>query len=141
MFLVCAASSASAISPSGLNNQGAALFYDLETNTGITITDLRFWNLTDMSPQQVLPSGGLVTTGALISFGYLDGLVKSVLLFNAPSRAAGGAEHPQMTVAHGQRLVRGHFVGVWDARGKNLAPQGASEVEMDTRTGEVLRVK
>ncbi|HLK59086.1 MAG TPA: hypothetical protein VKU00_21170 [Chthonomonadaceae bacterium] len=128
--------------PSGLNSQGTALVYDLETaDLSAPLTDVHYWNLKDPAPVQVALSNGLVATGALISFGSEDGLVHSVLLFNAANRSAGGSGHPQVTEANGQRVAKGHFVGVWDGKGKNLAPQGASEVRMDALTGKVLSVK
>jgi len=129
-------------SPSGLNSSGTALLYDLETAANFTyLTDLRYWNLTDSAPVQVPLSGGPVAKGALISFGAQDGLVHSVLLFNTFNRSAAGSGRPEAVEANGQRMARGHFVGVLDGKGKNLAPQGASEVTMDVRTGEVLQLK
>ncbi len=126
--------------PAELNTEGKAPLYYLETfNNSVPLTDLRYWNLTDSTPVQLGLQGDKAATGALISFSSQEGRVNSVLLFNAATHAAGA--RPQVTEAGETRVAKGHFVGVWDAHGKNMAPQGALEVTMDARTGEVVGVK
>ncbi len=42
---------------------------------------------------------------------------------------------------NGQIIANGNFLGVWNGSGKNIAPQGASSVRVDAKTGTVLRVQ
>jgi Tol biopolymer transport system component len=86
-----------------------------------------------------LPAVQLTLTGnpntAVVSFDAFTGKVASVLPY-AANRAAGTRSQP---VRNGNTLIyHAHFIGVWDGKGKNLAPNGATEVRLDTRTGKIL---
>jgi len=75
------------------------------------------------------PSG---TTDVLVSFNSLTGKVDTIAPFIASRIAAG-------PVRQGTDLVfQAKFSGVWNEKGKNLAPQGASEVMIDPETGKLV---
>jgi hypothetical protein len=113
----------------GLNSTGPALTYTL---TAEQLRTLRFIN----GP----PGGGLITVvdsasgpagGALINFDSDNGAVTLVLPF-----AEGGSHAVTVTESGGTRIFRGNFLSAWKSR-SNLAPQGATEVKLETSSGKV----
>lgn len=127
---------------SSTNAQNSALTYLLESsNSTFPFTDLRYWNLSDPLPIQLNLASVAVSKGALISFGSQDGLVHSMLLYNSPKGSGTGTGRPVISTVNGQQIAVGNFVGVWAGNGKNLAPQGASTVTMDTTTGSIISFK
>jgi hypothetical protein len=113
----------------GLNSTGPALTFTL---TADQLRTLRFINS---------PPGGAVTTvtdsssapigGAMINFDAANGAVTLVLPF-----AAGTGSPTMVSESGGTRIFRGNFVGAWQSR-TNLAPQGASEVRLESASGKV----
>lgn len=99
-----------------------------------------YLNGANQKPTTVIGSGGTVASagGVLVSFDASDGSVASVLPYNA-GRAAGS--HPKMERTGDVLIYRGGFLGAWNGSGRNLAPQGASEVRLDAHTGRLLSVK
>ena len=54
------------------------------------------------------------------------GVVRSIVVYQETR----GAKHQIRRTGTG-RSIEGNVMGVWDASGKNLAPQGASRVQLD----------
>jgi hypothetical protein len=72
--------------------------------------------------------------GALVDIDSTSGKILSVLPFTGSRDASGRASFR----SEGQtRIFSGHFLGVFDGDGKNLAPSGASEVRVDARSGGI----
>ncbi len=105
-----------------------------------SINRLAYINLTAASQRVITvvgTGGGTATaTDALVSFDSNDALVTAVLPYTANRSPA-----PAITEEKGVRVLRGSFLGAWDGKGVNRAPNGASEVRLDARTGEILAVK
>jgi hypothetical protein len=81
-------------------------------------------------PVSVLPGGGLSTaSSALVSFDALNGAVASVM----PINAARG----KMTSSHqGNSVVyQADFLGVFDSKGHNSAPNGCRSVRVEAGSG------
>ncbi len=120
---------------------GAWLTYVLEgSNSPISFTGFRLWNLTEASPASIT-LGDASITGAIVQISATTGKVLLVLPYAAPSRAAGDAPHPAITTQGGQNVWRGTFRGVYDSTGQNLAPSGAHEVQVESTTGKVLSIR
>jgi len=75
-------------------------------------------------------------TGFLVSFSSATGQIGFVSTFNGPStqfkRQATSAQ------SNSQITYSGHFKNVFDATGRNLAPNGASSIVIDNKTGKVV---
>jgi hypothetical protein len=102
-----------------------------------SLTSVRFANYTtagapDKTVFVSLPAG---TTGALVSFNAATGKVSSVLPY-AANRSIHGL--PEPTSAGHSVVLHGRFMGAFDAAGEDHAPQGAGEVRLDRKTGEIL---
>lgn len=89
-------------------------------------------------PKVIVGSGGITSppTGAIVSFNSTTGQVSSVL----PYISTRGAGPPAAALENGVQVLRGKFLGVWDATGKNRAPQGATDVQLQLSTGEILAI-
>lgn len=113
----------------GLNSTGPALIYSLSAEQ---LRMLRFINgPPDGRLFTVIDSSTAPTGGALINFDADSGTVTLVLPF-----AAGQSSAATVTESGGSRIFRGHFLGAWQGK-TNFAPQGASEVRLETSTGRV----
>lgn len=122
----------------GQNNQGSSLIVQVEpTTNSVTLSGLRFWNLSSPSWTNVAPQG-FTLTGALVSFSASTGEVDYVLPFKASNRSAGS---PRVQMDGSVRSIHGNFAGVWDRNGNNLASHGASEVRLDAQTGKLLGIR
>lgn len=100
---------------------------------GDAITKLAFVNDLQTTATAVVPVSGLTSVGgALVSFDSTNGRVVSVIPFSP------GA--PKMATAKNGKLLSytGHFLGIWNGSGKNLAPNGAAEVRIDAETGKLV---
>jgi len=73
------------------------------------------------------------TTDALVTIDSTSGLVTAV----APFVAIRGAAAVSSKTANGL-LYRAKFTAVYDAHGKNLAPNGASSIVLDPTHGSVV---
>jgi hypothetical protein len=72
----------------------------------------------------VVVSPGSPVDGAIVSLDANDGKVATVAPYTGPA--------PSSTGSH---AFTGRFVGVWDSKGKNLAPNGARALAIDAKTG------
>ncbi|HEY0867009.1 MAG TPA: hypothetical protein VGE01_06515, partial [Fimbriimonas sp.] len=70
-------------------------------------------------------------SGAVVSFNADTGRVSSVIPYKAAA-----ATRTRDALAY-----KGEFTGAWDDKGKNRAPNGATEVTLDPNTGELLSVR
>jgi WD40-like Beta Propeller Repeat len=114
------------------------LFFTITTTVGIS--NIKYVNSSGAStlfPSVVsisVPSG---TTNALVSYsgvGASAGQVTSILPYTA-NRSAG-----LKTIKSGNlATLTGNFKAVFDATGKNLAPNGATSVILDEKTGKLVR--
>jgi hypothetical protein len=81
-----------------------------------------------------LPS---TTTNMVISFSGTTGLVQYVApLAGAGAKTAGAS--PIMTKSGNTLTFRGKFSGIYDGNGKNLAPSGATTLQLDQTTGKLV---
>jgi hypothetical protein len=69
--------------------------------------------------------------GALVSIDSSDGTVVGLLPFSG-TRAANS--RPTVSDSGSIRTFSGHFLAVYDSKGSNLAPHGASTVRLDMKT-------
>ncbi len=76
--------------------------------------------------------------GAIVEVSATDGKALNILPFFAPRRSAG---KPTVQREGDQWVLKGDFAGVWDAKGKNIAPKGATEIRKDVRTGRILSIR
>lgn len=117
----------SAVTQVGGASGGGELVYDVH---GSSITGIKY---TSGYYSQIvsIPAG---STDVLVSFDSTSGKVENV----APFIRARTAAQP---VRQGSDLqFKEHFLGAFDAKGHNLAPNGASQLVLDSKTGKVLRV-
>ncbi|HLK57011.1 MAG TPA: hypothetical protein VKU00_10620, partial [Chthonomonadaceae bacterium] len=85
--------------------------------------------------QNPIPAPSPAPNAALVTFDAMDGTVTAIIPYSV-TKAVGAALKPSK---QGSALVyHGAFRGVWDASGKNLAPQGATEVRIDALTGKLI---
>ncbi len=87
----------------------------------------------------VISGGNSAASGALVSIDQGTGKFASVLPYAANRSAGGGAPLPRRDA--GVLIYDARFLGVWDENGKNLAPNGASEVRIEAATGKLLGFK
>ncbi len=105
--------------------------------TADSITSMKMVDL--QNPRLVvftLVGAGGIPAGAkamLISYSTSTGRLDAVIPYTR--NRSGGA--PTVHEEAGVQVLRGEFPAVLDAQGNNLAPNGASEVRIDTRTGKV----
>jgi Tol biopolymer transport system component len=83
-----------------------------------------------------LPNG---TKGAVVSFDGTTGQVATISPYGIGASSVGSA--PTVVQQGSQSVFQGHFLAVFDAAGKNLAPHGASQIHLDSKTGELLSVQ
>lgn len=76
------------------------------------------------------------TKGAIVTFSARTGAIVSVLPFGS-SRAVGGSK-PSATLQGSTLVLKGHFLGGFDGAGTNRAANGASEVRLDAKSGELI---
>lgn len=114
-----------------MGGASGALVFDIHAKS---ITGLKFTNGYYAQVTTVIPGGASAQSDALVSFDASSGSVSAI----APFIATRGALKPEQ---QGDSLTfDARFLGVWDGKGKNLAPQGASEVTIDRKTGKMLRL-
>jgi hypothetical protein len=88
-------------------------------------------------PVSVISASVPAATGAVVDFDAQTGRVADLL----PYEAQKSVKAPTSQVVSGVRVFTGRFVGVYDSTGRNIAPQGAHEVRLDSKTGAVLSAK
>jgi hypothetical protein len=99
--------------------------------TADSLTALAFENNVNLPAVQLSISGN--PSAAIVSFNALTGTVASVLPYAANRSAAAPPVQSGATLTY-----HAHFLGVFDAKGENLSPGGASEVRLDGRTGQII---
>jgi hypothetical protein len=109
------------------NTSGGSLVFDIH---GDEVTGIKYINSY---------YGGVVTltpdlSDALVSFDATTGQVAAV----APFALARGAAQPLTSVQGSKLVCRAHFSGVWNSAGVNLAPSGANQVVLDSKTGKFI---
>lgn len=107
--------------------------------TGSNLTLLQWYNFSTQETTRVIGSQGPIAPGGassiLITYDGSTGLPTSFLPYTR-SRAD---ESPEIQIENGVQVLRGAFSAVIDAStGENLAPNGATEVRLDLKTGKVL---
>ncbi len=121
----------------GTSGLGPNLVFNLSADS---INRLTYINYSEAFPPAVtiIGIGGVAAaaTNALVGIHADTGLVTSVLPYSA-SRS----DSPVMTDGERVLVLRGSFLGAWNEKGVNRAPNGASEVRLDVNTGEILGVK
>lgn len=125
-------------SPSGTNSTGAWIVYVIEgATTAQTLTALRFLNFADSKPIDITSSA--IINGAVVTISALTGRVLNILPYTAANRAASASKVSVERTGH-KLTLKYPFLGVWDATGKNIAPHGASSVELDDASQSVMNV-
>ena len=74
-----------------------------------------------------IPAG---TTGALVAFSFSDGSVVAVIPYAANKSVPTKTSNATYTAK---------FTAIFDAKGNNLAPTGASSVTFDPSTGKLVQ--
>jgi hypothetical protein len=117
--------------------------FELRANS---LTNLSFVNgpLSKQTPTRVIGGGGgnpSSATVVLLDFNAKTGRVTTVLPLAGTRAASESASASAVTEEGSARILRGPFLGAWDGSGKNHAPNGATEVRIDKRTGAIIGVK
>ena len=103
------------------------------------LTSLVYQNDLFGSPTVVIdPAVPSNANAALVSYNAASGTVDAVILTNASVSTAAA---PAISQNGSTVVVKGTFASVWDAAGANRAPQGATEVQLSSKTGVLLSVK
>lgn len=89
------------------------------------ITTLRFQN-TLYGAKNTPITSSIPAKGAIVVYDAQDGQIAFVLPFSSTSSVKPGVGGGGDT----EKVYRGQFLGVWDRDGKNLSPNGASEVSV-----------
>jgi len=122
-----------------LDVQGTTLPYQpnlVFAVSGDLLNALAYVNSLTGSPTPVLNATS-TATGAVVSFDASDGTVTGVFPYTA-NKAQGHGGAPALQAAGDALVYRGAFLGVWDGAGQNRAPNGASEIQIDGRTGHLI---
>jgi hypothetical protein len=85
----------------------------------------------------VLPQSSL---SAVVLFDIATGKITAVLPYTPDASRSVRNDAPQVVRQGNTVVLKGHFPAVFDATGKNRAPAGATEIRLDTRTGELLSI-
>jgi len=130
-------SAARVSSQTGQSSTAPNIVFNIDSADGLT--RLQYMNNLGAAPTVVIGTGGsaVSATSALVSFSSSTGKVAFVLPFVA-NRSATIAEPRKEGV---ELVYRGQFLGVWDEKGENRAPNGAREVHTDARTGQLLKFR
>lgn len=106
------------------------------TVTADSLTSLKYVNGLFGSVQTAIPYGSLTTAnGALVSFNSADGTVALVVPFVGTPSAIPAAR------GGGKLVYSGKFPVVLGHDGKNLAPGGASEIQIDPNSGRLIALR
>jgi Tol biopolymer transport system component len=113
-----------------VDTSGPSLAFTITTSVGLG--SIKFVNilesLTPITP--TIPAG---STNALVLFDASNGYVTNVVPFTA-NRSVSPPQVDGNLVTYS-----GHFTAVFDATGKNLAPNGATSVTLDEKEGKLVR--
>ena len=129
----------------GGNSTGDSLDYTIEGNNTIVkfeLTKVAYWNFDELKPVKPLlgylgdVNGVIVGIGASISQANA-GKVFFTIPFTASGRSA---TKPTVHLENGLKIYRGNFPAVFDSKGVNVAPQGATEIRIDPKTNQIVGV-
>ncbi|GIV20363.1 MAG: hypothetical protein KatS3mg023_2114 [Armatimonadota bacterium] len=135
-FLVFDASSRSSLRLSAFTEQSnlsnAVFHLTADSITSMKIIDLQSPRMAVFTLVGVggIPPG---TKAMLISYSTSSGRLDAVIPYTRSRSGDAPAVHEEKDI----QVLRGEFPAVLDAQGNNLAPNGASEVRIDTRTGKI----
>ena len=110
------------------------LVYDLHADTS-GINGLKYANAYYGTVTTVINSSSTTVTDVLVTFDSTTGKVDTLAPF-VMSRTAG---QPAFKTSGNLYEVSGHFAGIWNGKGVNIAPNGASEILIDKATGRLAR--
>ncbi len=101
----------------------------------LPIGRLDYWNRTLLNPTRITWTGTAV--GANVQSSLLTGNIIALIPFGKNGRSALNESQDVGNV----RTLQGDFLGVWDSEGKNLAPDGAREVQIDKATERIISIR
>jgi len=117
------------ITPETNGTTGGSLIFLLSADS---IKGLGYTNGYFSAPTYPIPGPTASSKEALVSFSGTNGAVSSVVL-------ASKARPIQAVVKGGASLTyKGAFTSIWNGNGKNLAPNGATEVQLNPKTGQLV---
>jgi Tol biopolymer transport system component len=109
---------------------GPSLAFTITTTVGIS--NMQFINIPESAfPVSITPPAG--SSGALVLFDSSNGLVTNVVPYVA-NRSVTSPKVDGNLVTY-----TGNFPAVFDAKGKNIAPNGAKSVILDEKTGTLVK--
>jgi Tol biopolymer transport system component len=114
-------------------NGGTNIGYRIEAiNSSTSISGVQYWNFSQNAPTVV--NSVETINGILVTYDTTNGEVSTV----APYKITRGAT-PTGAKSDTGATLKGNFIGVWNSKGKNVAPQGATEIHLDS-TGRLLSI-
>jgi WD40-like Beta Propeller Repeat len=105
---------------------GGPVVYDLHADD---ITALKYANLYVDTPVGITVG----TSDVLLTIDSNSGTVDAV----APFLATRGGK-PTCVKGNGTLTYTGHFTGVWNSNGKNVAPSGATKLVLESKSGSLI---
>ncbi|HWD39842.1 MAG TPA: hypothetical protein VG944_13415 [Fimbriimonas sp.] len=123
--------SSAVITPANSSGDGAPMVFSIAADA---VTRLVFTNGYTLPATIISPSGA---TSVMISFDATDGTISTVAPLAATTKAARTLK-PNAT--NGDVVYNAKFLAVYDGKGKNLAPTGASQVVIGSK-GQLLSVR
>lgn len=102
-----------------------------------------FDNVTSAPGPIVVPPMLSQPQGAIVLFNTSTSQIAAVLPYTPDDNGSGASrtvrDYAPQVVRQGNTIVlKGHFLAVFDAIGKNRAPNGANAVQLDAKTGEII---
>lgn len=120
--------SSATITPAASQSGAGALVFNLHADS---IKRMTYVNDYYGSPTTISPIGD---TDALVSFSSTDGQVTLV----APFAISRDVKSARPTIVGGNLLYAGSFLALYNSKGKNLAPSGASQILIDPKSGGLV---
>jgi Tol biopolymer transport system component len=124
------ANGASTVANVGQSDDKGDLVFDIHASD---VTGLQYSNGYFDAPTSLTNSG----TDVLVTIGNDAGLVQTV----APFVTVRGGVKPSVIRQGATTVYQGRFTGFWTREGKNIAPNGAAEVVLNSKTGAVVSIK
>lgn len=114
-------------------NGGTNIGYRIEAlNSSTSISGVQYWNFSQNAPTTVNSADTI--NGILVTYDTTNGEVSTV----APYKLTRSAT-PTGAKSDTGATLKGNFIGVWNSKGKNVAPQGATEIHLDAM-GRLLSI-
>ncbi|RYG38072.1 hypothetical protein EON81_04725 [bacterium] len=118
----CQTRSTSTVSDDPADLGTGAKTYTIEADR---LTALKYINKPFFNAVNTVSASG-TANGAIVSLDTENGVVQSIVVFQETRGAK-----PSVQKQGGRRVIEGSILSVWDAKGKDLAPQGATRVTLD----------